>query len=374
MSEPTYTLETIRRAICRQLHMRFFRIYEGEITLTGGSTTTAVAANILAQADDFWNNAYLLVVSGNQDGDFRRITDFVAATDTATLEYALSGTLSSGDKVEILDYSPEIIHEAINRAVMDGFRAFPNVAENQTMIIQEDTLEYSLSGISPAIWMPIQVWLERSSNVIRGQAESATSNTLTDTDANWTTNEHAGKLLSIYYGTGAGQAIVTIQSNTATVLTISGTFATTPDSTSRYAVWDPNEQLEDWYRLPAGRFGPEEFPDTLRLTKRYPDFYGLRIRFVYLQGPDTLSADTDTTTVNREFVVYKATSIIHDSLVSDSTVNRSAHASMAEYFDRIARDVLDRHRRLIPPFTVWVEEDTATESWEGDNILWPVID
>jgi hypothetical protein len=75
-----------------------------------------------------------------------------------------------------------------------------------------------------------------------GAVSSATSSTLTDTQnlvggstKAWQTNILAGWTVRIVLGTGVGQS-AKVLSNTATQLTIVGTWATTPDTTSRYVV------------------------------------------------------------------------------------------------------------------------------------------
>ena len=63
-----------------------------------------------------------------------------------------------------------------------------------------------------------------------------TASTLNDTGKAWTTNAYRGLYVTITSGLGSGQTAL-IASNTATVLTISTTWTTTPDSTSKYEVW-----------------------------------------------------------------------------------------------------------------------------------------
>jgi hypothetical protein len=64
---------------------------------------------------------------------------------------------------------------------------------------------------------------------------SNTSTTLADTTKTWTTDEHEDKALLVTAGTGAGQ-FRSIASNTATVLTVSSAFETTPDATSEFVI------------------------------------------------------------------------------------------------------------------------------------------
>lgn len=70
---------------------------------------------------------------------------------------------------------------------------------------------------------------------LSAQATSATSSSLTDTHQTWSSNQWTGYSVQITSGTGRGESAVVV-SNTATTLTISGTWTTTPDSTSRFAI------------------------------------------------------------------------------------------------------------------------------------------
>lgn len=68
-------------------------------------------------------------------------------------------------------------------------------------------------------------------------ATTATSTTIGDSAESWIPNEFAGQIVTISGGTGAGQTRRVI-SNTATVLTVSPAFTTTPDTTSDFKI-DP---------------------------------------------------------------------------------------------------------------------------------------
>jgi len=72
-------------------------------------------------------------------------------------------------------------------------------------------------------------------NPVEGFVSSASSDTITDSTANWTTNEFQGGTIEITAGTGSGQSD-TVYSNTSTEITIQGTWTTTPDSTSEYRI------------------------------------------------------------------------------------------------------------------------------------------
>lgn len=68
-----------------------------------------------------------------------------------------------------------------------------------------------------------------------GSVTSATSSSITDSAQTWLAKTLIGGTVSIYAGTGSGQS-AEITDNTATAITIDGTWGVTPDSTSRYKV------------------------------------------------------------------------------------------------------------------------------------------
>jgi hypothetical protein len=68
-----------------------------------------------------------------------------------------------------------------------------------------------------------------------GTATAGASTTLTNSAKSWTTNQWANYQIRISAGTGAGQ-IRTVASNTATVITVSSAWTTTPDATSQYSL------------------------------------------------------------------------------------------------------------------------------------------
>lgn len=66
---------------------------------------------------------------------------------------------------------------------------------------------------------------------------SATDNTLTDSGASWTVNEHSGRAVIVRFGLGVGQ-VRKIVSNTATVLTLDSSWVVPIDTTSSYIISD----------------------------------------------------------------------------------------------------------------------------------------
>lgn len=75
-----------------------------------------------------------------------------------------------------------------------------------------------------------------------GSILNTTAGTLTVTGANWTVNDLRGSFVQITGGTGSGQ-IRAIASNTATVITIGGSFSPVPDGTSTFAIVSPTTKI-----------------------------------------------------------------------------------------------------------------------------------
>ena len=83
--------------------------YEVTDQTTDSGTTTTLVDSARTEVDDYWIGATLRVFTGNNKGAVRKITDFVAATDTLTFD-ALPNTMAAGDKYELswgLDFGKE---------------------------------------------------------------------------------------------------------------------------------------------------------------------------------------------------------------------------------------------------------------------------
>lgn len=76
-----------------------------------------------------------------------------------------------------------------------------------------------------------------------GTASAGAASSLTDASKTYTTNALAGKTLKIITGTGAGESLP-IASNTATVITVTGTWTANPSEGSTYEVKSGDSQ---WY-------------------------------------------------------------------------------------------------------------------------------
>jgi len=101
----------------------------------------------------------------------------------------------------------------------------------------------SITGL-PATWNTDGKLISTPSHVAyaTGTATAGAATTLTNAAKTWTVNQWANSQVRITAGTGAGQ-VRTIASNTATVLTVSSAWTTTPDATSVYSIEGNDDYL-----------------------------------------------------------------------------------------------------------------------------------
>ncbi len=377
MAKPTTTRAQLRRAICKRLGMPFYLRYDPCGVADGTSSTSKLIDSSLAQPDDFWNNGWIYIATDTATGNIgvvRKIDDFVAADDALLLEYALPSAGSTGTQYEILTgFSPHEIHQAIDDALDESFPAFFNEVEDKTVVVQEDTLEYDISALSNKPWIISDMWLERSTKSQTGIVTAAASRSLTDSDITFDSDIDTSWKLSIYDGTGAGQlrTVKLLSSNTITTATGEADWTTTPDTTSKYRVWDAAEQTHDWFRLQDCHFDQGEFPSTLYLRHRPTSSYGLRIRLNYATAPISLSADSDETSVPRQYVILKATELLSASRVSSSKVDREKWA-VSEQLARVKAEDFKERNSFRLPTTVWLENSPHGNSFanEEDPMGW----
>jgi hypothetical protein len=331
MAEPTYTLAELRRAIARELEMPFFKRYKnGYLDADSGSTDELVDSQ-LTQKDKTWNGAWVYRVASQE---VSLITHFSTSDNKLVLEVPITA-FADGDDYEIHNlWNAYDIHEAINAAIRDSRRVFFETVTDETMIVEEDKLAYSLSGLAKTPHMIQKVWIEQPATVKRGVVVSATGTTVTltaselaDVDSDW--------MISIYAGTGAGQlrSISSVSGAEATV----PAWDTNPDSTSKFALWKPNRQVYDWLPWDALRYdSTKEFPDVLYFSRRPIDFQGLRIRLEYVALPAELDAEADTTVVPISYIVPAAVSKLHSRKVKDNKTDRELHFAESKRYQEMA--------------------------------------
>lgn len=356
---------TLRRKIARILNMKFFKSFENYSTCSTASTVSKVVDTNLTQQDDEWKNMYFYIAGDSNAtsnvGAVRRITSFDAAGDALFLEYDLPAAPTAATQYEIHNiFSTFEIHQAINQAIAEAFPAFFDIISDESIVIREDTTDYSLSSLTYAPWIISSVWLEQPDESMTGTATAGAVDYITDDNANFTGVDTNWKI-SIYDGTGAGQ-LRSVGSLTGTTrVNPSVAFATAPDTTSKYRVWNPLEQSQKWYRVFAFHTDAGEYPSILYLTKKYPSIYGARIRLVYATQPIELTSETSTTVVPEEYVICRAVEMLAASRVANSRTDRDKWAVMEQMYRQRAETYRQRNSFHMPT-TIQQEYDFSNPS------------
>ena len=366
MAKPVSTRTTLRRAIAGETAMPFFQTYEASLTASTGSTTSKIINSSLTQEDDYWKGSWIYVSSDTATGNagaVRKIIRFMETDNALLPEYALPSAASTGTSFELhTTFSPFETHRAINRAIQEGFPAFYEIVTDESMVVEEDKLEYDISNLSYDPWIMSAVYIEQGDNVKSGQIISADSVSFTDSSADLSA-VGTDWMCSIYDGTSKG-VLRTVQSVDTAVgkVTVStggassDNFSTTPDTTSKYKLWDTSEQETEWYRMTALRFDKPEFPSKMYLIKNPSGAYGMRFRFVYAAQPAELVADSDETVVPKEYIINRAVEILAASRIASTRADREKYS----YMEQMARTKADQFREknsFRMPTTIWQESD-----------------
>lgn len=365
MAKPTSTRAEIRRAVCRILGMKFFKSFENYSTCSTASTVSRVVDTCLTQQDDEWKNMYFFIAgdsnAASNVGAVRRITSFDAAGDALLPEFDLLAAPTGATQYEIHNiFSTFEIHQAINQAIAEAFPAFFDIVSDESLVIKEDTTDYSLSSLTYSPWIISSVWLEQPDESMMGTATAGAVGYLTDTNANFTGVDTNWKI-SIYDGTGAGQLRSVSSLTGTTKINVSVAFTTAPDTTSKYRVWNPLEQSQKWHRVYAFHTDLGEHPSTLYLTKKYSNIYGARIRLVYATQPAELTSEASTTVVPEEYVISRAVEMLAASRVANSRTDRDKWAVMEQMYRQRAETYRQRNSFRMPT-TIQQEYDFSNPS------------
>jgi hypothetical protein len=178
-------------------------------------------------------------------------------------------------------------------------------------------------------------------------------------------------MISIYAGTGTGQ-IMDVFSVVGDQISISPfTWTTTPDTTSKYALWNPTVQTNDWMPWTALRYdSTKEFPDVLYFSQRPTGFEGLRIRLELTALPAELSAEADTTVVPISYIVPAAVSKLHSRKIKDTKVDRDLHFGESKRYMEMAEAWMIRNAPHRPDRTILDQHSGAYQPDSMNPMNW----
>lgn len=381
MALPTTSRATLRRAICSELGMEFFRRYGGTgyLTCDSGSTVSKVIDSDLTQPQDFWKNHWVYFPADGSTGtasalvgEVRQITSFVNSENACLVDRDYSVAPVSTLQYEIHDvWNATEIHNAINRAIRDAVPNFFKIVNDETLVLKEDTLEYDISGLTYRPWIISEVYIERPHSSMTGTVTSSDATSLTNTSEDFS-DVTSNYVVSIYDGTGAGQLRNVSSGDADGKLNITAAWTTNPDTTSKYRTWDPTDQQDEWFRVTSLALDQSEYPDEIRFSNPYERLWGARIRLVYATDPLELSSDSDTTVVPQEFVIYKAIAYLAGSRTWGRTGDRDKYAVLEQTMNAKA-EMFREKMAFRMDTTLWQESDVSnpgSRSLDNDPLGW----
>jgi hypothetical protein len=199
-------------------------------TATAGSTTTLTTNLTLARS----LAGYQIEITGGPGaGDVRTILfNTVGTNGVITVTAPFSATITASSTYRLI--TPRYYVLCAGTLAAGSFRVYDFALNTWTSL--------SNTGL-PATWATDGKLVATPSygddgdelNFATGTATAGAATTLTNSTKAWTTNQWANYQIKIVAGVGAGQ-IMTIASNTGTVITVSAAWATTPDATSQYHI------------------------------------------------------------------------------------------------------------------------------------------
>jgi hypothetical protein len=208
-----------------------FRIQSGTIMLVSSAAATPFYTG---QVYDILTDTWYILPS---------YTNILAAVGTdCSIEHTTEdssfwarGTASSGTTTTLVDTTLGTDRAAWTTNKWAGYWVYiySGTAAGQIRQIASNTtntLTWSTAGTAPDATSRYFIL-----GFDAGTATAGSSTTITDSTKSWTVNAWRNYAVRIMAGTGAGQ-ILPIASNTATALTVIGTWTTNPDTTSVYVI------------------------------------------------------------------------------------------------------------------------------------------
>ena len=134
-------MATTSRATLRQRLSEAIGDYHSVTSTSAGNTaaTTIISTELLdivgGGDDDAFEGWYVLVTSGNNDGERRRIRSYIATDSTVTVERAFSNATESDVTFELHRYDPDYKNNAISRAIEELTRRVPQKIRDETIFV-----------------------------------------------------------------------------------------------------------------------------------------------------------------------------------------------------------------------------------------------
>jgi len=113
-------------------------------TSAGNSAATTIISTTLLDLpgggdDDAFEGWYVMVTSGNNDAEIRRISSYIANDSTVTVGRAFTNPTETDVTFEVHRYDPTHKHNAISRAIEELSKHVPQMIRDETIIVDNLT-------------------------------------------------------------------------------------------------------------------------------------------------------------------------------------------------------------------------------------------
>ena len=330
----------------------------------------------LVQARQYWKNMWLYNVSNDE---YRRVSDFRHEQNRLVPEFDFTTTPSTTDIFEILSiFTPDEIHDAIDDAIREGFPTFFDVVTDESMIYEQDKISYDLVNVvggRGVLTNPLRIkklWIEQATTGTIHLATSGAAGTITDANATFTAVDTSWRV-SIFKGTGSGQTQLVASGDDAGILTPIANWTVTPDSSSRFRVWDASLEVVEWRDLAAVKFDAKDYPTNMYMAARMPSWYGMRFRIQYIGEPQVFTNDSaPTTVVPTKYIKHYAMSVLFDKRARSHPSEQTKFGDLADREMVKADKYKIEHGFDLPDQTWWTEDDPSIGFGSTSDIFDPL--
>lgn len=199
---------------------------EQSASASGSSTTIVLQENLQRDLRGY----KIHITEGPGAGDIRTIaSNTTGSNSTVTVTSAFSASTTTSTKYRLI--APRFYAYAQGSTSSGSFKVYEWATDTWVTLANAPVSSFTDSKMAAISSYQDNDFVSFAT----GTATSATSTTISNSGKSWTTNQWTNCAVRITGGTGNGQ-VRTISSNTATQLTVSAAWTTTPDATSAYSI------------------------------------------------------------------------------------------------------------------------------------------
>lgn len=349
--------------------MPFFERFSGGIQLEDSTSadSTIIRDSRLTQSRDYWRNSWVWNVT---TGEHRKTIDFLENENGLIPEFDWTTTPDTTHTIEIFNkWSPLQIHDAINEAIREGFPSFFDIVIDETLVLETNKMQYDLvtsvggRGTLSNAYRIKNVWIETTGSGATYEAVAGAgflNSRLTADGVSFTASGDTDWRVSVYEGTQAGQTMEVTAGDSAGNLTLGTNLNGVPDTTTRFRLWNQNEQLYAWQPITDVGFDAKDWPNTMYMGSRHTAQSGMRLRIQYAAEPQEISSDTASTVVPRKYIQHYVLSKLMGQQTYDNRKDRERWGNAQERQMLMADRYKLEHSFDLPDQTIWTEEDYAS--------------